>query len=562
MKFIKNTFALLLVSLVLFSSCSRKKKNVAAGYIPADASAVVAVNADQLMTKLAKDGINMQKMGGLIFGQSGDTTTKPGVFWQGADSSGVDFKEPIYISLNIPSKITDQNAVVRIIVQLKDAERFAKTIDILDGEIKKEDKFTYITTDESAIGYNNKTAIYVAHLNADAITGMKTAGVFSIDSLGDAPELPAFTGKMALELVRASFNLEKENSLAANDDFDEMPIDKNDIKIWANYTTGMDKMLKGSLADAAVILKPLLKDSYSSSVLNFENGAIKGTSKMYFQKDAAEAIKKSASRDIDLAAIGAFPGKSLNAYIGVAYDPAMIRDLLEFVKWEGAAAAGLSKLNLTVGDVINSFTGDISFLLADANTPGLTVLPGNEALGKANWAAIARLNDKAALEKILNSPMILANLKKDGNTFIIEGDSSKVYFNIKDNNLYIGGNPQLLAQFMDGTKKNDFASGPLARFSKKPLGVYFSAASLVAGDPKNFSILAVSGFRELIVTSQHFEKNYLQSDMEINTINKEQNALSSAFNSVFNYMQLQMRTIVEQEGDEEYMPPLKPMEVK
>lgn len=557
----KNTFLLLFVSLVLFSSCSRKKSNVAAGYIPADASAVVAVNAHQLMDKLGKDGITMQKIYGLVFGGPGDTASKPGVFWPGADTSGVDFKEPVYISLNIPSKITDPNAVIRVIVQLKDAKQFAKTIDVLDGEVKKEDKMTLVTTDESALGYTSKTAIYVAHLNADAITGTKTMPMFKLDSLNDAPELPAFTGKMAADIVRASFSLEKKSSLAGNDDFDEMPIGDNDIKIWTNYTTGVAGMLKGDLATAAVVLDPILKSSYTSSVMNFENGAIKGTSKMYFPKEAAEAIKKSAARDMDFSAIAAFPGKELNGYMGVAFDPAMIRHLLEFTKWDGNANMALSLLGLSLDDFLNALTGDISVIFADAGTlaAGGTM---SDPLRKSNWAAAVKINNKLSLEKILNNRKVFDSLKKVGTAYVMEKDSARIFFNIKDNYLYIGGNPTLLAQFMDGTKKNDFASGPLARFAKKPFGVYLSAAGLPDSATKNLSVFAITGLRELVVTGQHFEKNYLQSNLEINTANKQQNSLSAAFNAVFSYMQFRMTRMMQEEGIDEDMPPLVPMPVK
>lgn len=557
----KNTFLLLLVSLALLSSCSRKKKNVAAGYIPADASAVVAINAHQLMNKLGKDSITLQKLSMLVMGPMADTATNPTVFWSGAETSGVDFKEPVYISLNIPSKITDQNAVLRIIVQLKNREQFAKTIDILDGDVSKEKDFTYITTDESAIGFNNKTAIYVAHLNADAITGTKTTGIFSLDSLDDVPEPPDFTGKMALELVKSSFSLQKENSLAGNDDFDELPIGDNDMKMWANYTTGIEKMLKGNLAEAAVVLRRLLTNSYSASVINFENGAIKGTSRMYFSKESAEVVKKAASKNIDLSAVSAFPGKTLNTYIGMAFDPAMMRHIIEYIKWDGAANMGLSLIGLSLDDFLNALTGEVSIIFADAGT-----LPAGNAMGgpvnSANWAAVARINNTPALEKILNNKKVLDSLKKTGSYYVMEKDSTRIYFNIKNNNLYVGGNPQLLAQFMDGTKKNDFASGPLARFSKNPFGLYMSTSGLsTAGAFSPRLPLLSSSFSEMTVTGQHFEKNFLQSNMEMMLPNKQKNALSVVFNTLLSQMQSELRLVMPKE-DEEFMPPLVPMEVK
>ena len=87
MKFLKVCSFVLAIALVMFSSCSRKKKNIAAGYIPSNASAVLAISPNQLMNKLSKEGVNYQKISNMIFGGMGDTTATAGVFWPGAATS-------------------------------------------------------------------------------------------------------------------------------------------------------------------------------------------------------------------------------------------------------------------------------------------------------------------------------------------------------------------------------------------------------------------------------------------------------------------------------------------
>jgi Domain of unknown function (DUF4836) len=559
MKFIVRWFLFLALPLLVLASCSRKNKNKAAGYIPADASAVIAVNASQLMTKLAQEGVNYQKIYNMLLGGDEDTTTKPGVFWPGAATSGIDMEQPIYLALSIPSKITDKNAIIRIILSLKDAAQFAKTQISEDAEIKKEGDITIATMDESAFGYNNKTAVYIAHLNADAITGTKVTGVFGADTaLGEQAD---FSGKMAADLIRETFKLEKDKSLASNNSFDEMPLDKNDMKVWLNYSNGVAGMLKGDASTAALVLEPLMKNSFTSAVLNFENGRIKGNSKMYFEKDAAEAIKKSAVRNIDLSATNTFPGTQLNGFAGFAFDPATIRYILEYVKWDGNANLALSLIGLKMDDLISCFSGDVSVLFSDARINELEWLSPLSIFDQASWAALAKINNREALDKILANSKVTETIKKEGDTYNMNWKGGKIYFNIKDKQLFAGSNPQLLAQFMAGTAKNNFETGSLARFKEKPAGLYLSPGNSPGNNPKSITGIIMGSLREMYLTGGRFEKNYLQSDIEIITANKNQNSLAAVFTSAFAYMQQQMTTMMKEAGEDD-MPPLKPMQIK
>jgi hypothetical protein len=559
MKFIVRWSFFLVLPLLVLASCSQKKKNTAAALIPADASAVVAINPNQLMTKLAKEGVNYQKIYNMLLGGDEDTTTKPGVFWPGAATSGIDMEQPIYLALSIPSKITDKNAIIRVILSLKDAAQFAKTQISEDAEIKKEGELTIATMDESAFGYNDKTAIYIAHLNADAITGTKVTGVFGSDTaFGEQAD---FSGKMAASLVRETFKLEKDKSLASNNSFDEMPLDKNDMKMWLNYTNGIAGMLKGDISTVALILEPLMKNSFTSAVLNFENGRIKGQSKMYFEKEAAEALKKSAVRDIDLSAANTFPGTQLNGFAGFALDPATIRYVLEYVKWDGAANAALSLIGLRMDDLVGCFTGDVSVLFSDARVNEVEWLSPLSLLDKANWAATAKISNREALDRILTSPKLAETIKKAGDAYMMDWKGGKIYFNMKEKQLFAGSNPQLLAQYMAGTAKNDFATGALARFNKKPVALYLSPGSAPAGNPQSLTGIITGSLREIYLTGGRFEKNYLQSDVEITTANKNQNSLAAVFTSAFAYMQQRMTAMMKEAGEDD-MPPLKPMQIK
>jgi hypothetical protein len=564
MKLIKGFSLLLLLTTLLLSSCSRKKKNEAAGYIPADASAVLAINPQQLMTKLSKEGVNYQKIYNMIFGGMEDTTSTPGVFWPGAEKSGINLEQPIYVSLSIPSKITDNNAILRIIIPLNDAEKFGKTLTAQEPEIRKEGKFTFAVLDEAAYGYNNKTAIYVAHLNAESITGVQLTGVYSpTDSAGNNDELSSFSGTQAADIVLNSFNLDPKNSLATNEFFDEMPLGKNDMKIWLNYTNGVAGMLKGDASTAALVLEPLMRNSFTAALLNFENGKISGQSKMYFQKEAAETIKKSVAKEMELSLVSSFPGTQLNGFAGLALDPSLIRHILEFVKWDGNVNLALSLAGLTMNDLVGSFSGDISVIFADTPTEQFNGLSPMGMLEKANWAAVAKLNNKASLEKILASSKVQESIKKEGDAYIMNQKGSKVYFNIKDDKLFVGSNPQLLAQYMAGTAKNNFAAGPLAGFAKKPMGIYLSTGNKAAGGTglAGLAQIVTGTLKEVMITGGKFEKNHFSATLEIATSNKDQNSLAAVFNSALAFMQQEMNALLK-EGAEDDMPRLEPMQVK
>lgn len=559
---IKGFLPALLFIVLLAASCSRKKKNVAAGYIPGNASAVMAISSGQLMNKLSKEGVNYQKIYNMIFGGTEDTTVTPGVFWPGAAQSGINFDEPIYISLSIPSKITDNNAILRVILPLSNAAQFEKTIKGQDAEIKKEGDITFAVLDESAFGHNGKHAIYVAHINAESITGVKVTGVYNNpDSLGNNEQEP-FSAKKAMELVKESFNLEKKNSLAVNEWFDDLPLAKNDMKIWLNYTNGVAGMLKGDASTAALVLEPLLKNSFLSAQMNFETGKIKGLSRMYFSEEGATAIKKSPVKNIDLSAVTAFPGTQLNGYLGFAVHPSTIRNILEFVKWDGAANLALMGAGLTMDDVTDCLTGDISILFSDAQTTTLSQASPLNTLSRANWAAVAKLNSKLVFDKIMASPKVQEKIKKEGDAFVGEMGGEKIFFILKDKLLYIGANQQLVAQFAAGTAKNNF-SGALSRFEKKPMAIYISTGntSATAATPGGMIQIFAGAVKELVITGNRFKKNHWESELEINMTNSSQNSLAGIFNAAFAFMQAQINAMLKEAAGDDDMPPLQPMKV-
>ncbi|MBL7728400.1 MAG: DUF4836 family protein [Dinghuibacter sp.] len=562
MKRMNALFSALLFLVLLATSCSRKKKDVAAGYIPANASAVMAISGEQLMNKLSKEGVNYQKIYNMIFGGLADTTSTPGVFWQGAAQSGINFKEPIYVSLTIPSKITDNDAILRFILPLSDAKQFEKSIKGQDAEIKKEGDITYAVLDESAFGHNGKHAIYVAHLNAETITGVKVSGVFNNpDSAGSSEQEP-FSAKKAMALIKESFNLEKKNSLAGNDWFGDMPLDKNDMKLWLNYTNGIAGMLKGDASTAALVLEPLLKNSFIASVMNFETGKITGSSRMYFREEAAAAIKKSPPREIDLSLVQHFPGTQLNGFMGFSLDPSTIRNILEFVKWDGAANVALMSAGLTMDDLSDCLTGDISLVFSDAQATQLSVASPTSTLRRANWAAVAKLNNKIVFDKIMGSPKVQEKIKKDGELYLWRQDNDTLYLMLKDKLLYLGANKALLTQFMSGTAKNNFA-GTLSRFSKKPMGMYISTGNSgnTATGVEGLVQIFAGAVKEIVLTGNRFEKNYMQSELELATTNASQNSLAGVFNAAFAYMQAQMQAMMKEAAEEGDMPRLEPMKV-
>jgi hypothetical protein len=548
---LKRILFTLLLPAVLLPACTKKKKEVL-GYLPANSSAVVTINAKQLLDKVAADGLPIPGLLSMNTGQL-DTTRSASGNKAMLDMTGINFDQPVNIALKIPSLVNEPFVKVIAVIPLKDAEKFAKAIESQGFEkIGDQKGITYMSNEEATLGYDKNIAIYASALPATPFTGVITDNkdaVFSTDS--------------ARALIALSFNLGNSESMASVKNYNEMPIGTNDLRVWMNYESGLSSMLRGDLNTAALILEPLLKGSSLAATLNFEKGRLVGQSRMYFTDDAAAMLKSSASKSVDLSLLNTFPGSRLNGLLALSMDMKMLKDIVKYVNWDGNANAALGYIGLQFSDVLEAVSGDVVMAFADTKLTGDGNAAGLPANG--NWAALVKIKDKAQLEKILNNPQVAEqlNLVKEGDHYVLAKERIKTYINVQGPVMVVSPNPQLAAQYNAGTAKPAFDAATLNRFKDKALGLYINTRSLTDSLPAPVMAkegLIMSLMEEFFIGGAHFKDNYMQMDAEITVADKSRNYLSSIFMNVMTMMTVEPTTIrmpkddVTDEADDRLMP--------
>jgi hypothetical protein len=563
---------------LLLTSCKSKKKG-ALDYISKNTSAVITINARQLMNKLTQDGLSpagiQRFLATGVFDSSGGKNA-------GAETelllaaSGIDLNQPVHIALQAPVMVTEPFVKVSVILSLSDKDKFAALLKDQDFEMSDAKGITYGVSDEAAVGFDSKTAIYVSAFRAENLTGISTPRNLDFGGGAAAPtEEAAFTGDSAKVYVTEAFGLKSAENITAVKNSGELPIGSNDMRLWMNYETGISNLLRGDLNTAALILSQMVKGSSVAATLNFENGKIVSQARMYFEDDAAKVIKSSSSRSIDLSLLSQFPGSKLNSMVAVSMDLQMIKDILKYITWNGNANAALSYFDLRTDDVLDATTGDMVMAFSDFKFPPLSAMTDESTLMQnTNWAALVKIKNKVLLEKILTAPKLAEKIKKDSGGYVLDYKGVNMYINLQGPVMIISTNPQLAAQYNAGTAKAGFDAAVLSRFKDKAMGVYFSAKSLVEALPpeiKNSTLpkesFIVSAFSELYMSSPKFTDNYMQLDGEMVMTGNRQNSLSHL---VFQVMNMVKGMGV---GEEDEMPILtgpdapaddriKPMEVK
>lgn len=530
-----------LMAIVLIPSCNNKKAAGPLGLIPKESSVVISVNPGRLMDKLAKDGMSIDRLEESILG---DTATgaapKPAAaFWSEAKETGIDFSQPAYIAIGIPSGIQSRHAPVRLIASIADEKAFEAWLKKQDPDtLFKEKGIHYAALNEGMLGHDGKTAIYVGATDADNLTGMdaRRSG-FNDDDDND------YSSDSARKEIARSFKLSRSESITAVKSFEDMPLGDNDMRIWMNYETGMSNMMKGDIGLVAALTEKLFKGSSNTTVVNFENGKITMQSRMYFNKDASDTILMSPPRSIDLSLLDRFPGKRLNFFMGMAVEPKMIKDLMGYSKLDGPANFGLALAGLKIDDVVNAIGGDMMLVGSDFSIASMKQLmeeddakgPGM-LLNNANVALLAKVKSRELVEKILASPKVAEKITREGDYYVMTDGGQKVYISLGAEVLVASASKTLIEQYNAGTAKQAFDPAVISKIKDKSMCFYMSMTSMYEGLPAEVAEIAAeqrssaslaSFFKEVYMTSGRFNKNYLESDATVVTGDAGRNSLAS-----------------------------------
>jgi len=428
MKHLK-TFSAIAIASLLFVSC-RNSKNKELN-VPADASTIVRLNGSSINSKanwndlLKADWFRREKQ------VSTDSFDKQ--IMEDPERSGVDLKSDFVY-------FTHKRDFVRYSVfegELKSASEFEKMLAGQNPGKKVEDggSYNYMLVDKSDfVSWTSSKFIYISN---EPLMGGNNA--VTVDSL------KAYAGSL--------FDLKKENSIEANDNYASLIKEPGDIHFWSNTADVLSDFQFGPIP--LIAASAMMQGSVTAGTINFENGKIAMHSKQYLNPTLSKLVQKYSARPLTADQLN-HVAPTASIVIAMNYDPQLIQDFLKVSGTESTANNYLEEYHLTFDELLKATKGQVLMSAAklgpEANASedeeGDDIFPfGGDLLFAAS------LNDDTSFKKA-------ANIVKQ----VFPGAATT----IQNNWFLLGNSPATISHFF-AANSNPVVSQKLGGH---PLGVY------------------------------------------------------------------------------------------
>ena len=443
MKIIKHWIVLLLMGVILFTSCEEKVKSSHLGAIPADAMFVISLENEQLRKKGGLDNLKEYKFYQKITEAIGEQKPEVQKFLNDliADpkSSGVDTKQ----SYIYGAKRNDgfYGAGVFVMDNLSTFDKnLKKLIKSENSDLEIEDKGDYklIGSESSSALVWNESLLFI---------------------LG---------GDLSDFNYKGLFTLTEDKSILSVDDFQAFIKQSHDIGFWCSYQELMDVVAKESNTPIPAIASDL-KGTFIHSYVNFENGEIKLAGKMSPQSKVDEYYKKYPiiKKDFNDKLLGDFPETAYLTF-KVAINWSEYLKLITETFSTGSAHAEYAQVlkeNPMIKTIFDALGGDVVYsIYGFAQGPMPIPLMGLSFTVKSE-------SDFDNLRGLLPQEMI----QKTGDYYTIGSMGMGAYFAYKDNRVFVTDDTEAIKAFIgkgfDKTLKDNELS---SNYKKDPCVFYIN----------------------------------------------------------------------------------------
>lgn len=525
----KWNLLLVLVSILTVTACSKKKSGLE-NMIPADAKIVVAINAQQLMNKMATSGLSTDSFPKAFLKAAMDSTILPAkTFSKEAEETGIDFAQPIYMAASFPQKINEKNGVIRVLAAIKDKDKLTAFFKKVKATVTESNGLSFAAMDDFIVGFDKNYLVFAKDVPSNMLNNKYNYNTTEADATTAVKPL---TEDQIKAEIKATFS-SNTKSITTNKNYNRLPMASNDVKVWMDmefYYANMPQQNE-SLQMVTTYLKDLYAGGSTTSLLNFENGKISAKSQVYLNDEVSALIAKTPSKKLDFSLINNFGAKKVDVLVGMAIDPNMILDFVKYLKQDGILNIALGKMQLTNEDVFGAISGDAMLVAADLNDTDLTT----ETAKDANLGIIIKLKDKAKFEKLLAQPMVAANLVLENGLYTMKkGTENIVYMAITNDVAIISPNKVVVTNYTAGTNKLTLDASISAALTGKTGGYYADIASMVKafskqkGEGNQMGTIAnnvASMFTNTYLTGEPFKDNCFESNGYLNLNNNSQNSL-------------------------------------
>lgn len=543
---------------IVFSSCSKIPEE--SKHIPKSAGIVVGVNSKQIVQKLITNGITVDKLFTALQGK--DTSSEAAKALKNVENSGVDLNSNFFAAVVFGP---EKQSYASFTGSLKDAAKFEaflkENTPNFSSKTKNDFSYAWLQDHKSIVGWNKGSVIYLHPFDMDEL---KNRGK------GAVPGLPGADDQDTME--------EEEEGGAAVDTSVALPTatttaDAGTEEQWAGVldnlfhlkdseTAGSLEAFKGLLKESADMtffihpeviynnqvtmlpanFKKLLEDCYYAGSVNFDPGKVVMNGKSYAGKEMSDIYKKYGNNTLDLDMLEKYPGDSIDAFLAYGFDLRMIGDIIKSTGTDGIVNMMMGKSGLTLDDILNAFKGQMIFAASDFSVKKkpLPYFPEDSTTSPdSKWVFAMKVGDKAAFEKLMNSPMVSNIFHKEGDRYVLAQQMPNMpALSITDKFVTAASDSVLLQQYLAGKGKAKIESDIAGKIKGNPMGAYMNIEKLVKNIPedeipedgKPLALQAKSLLKDLKAVSKPFNGKLQESQVILTFRNEQENSLVQLVN--------------------------------
>ena len=520
-------------AVLLLTACSKAPEQ--GKYIPKSAALVLSVNSKQVQQKLVTEGISVDKLFEAV--QKKDTASGFAKAMKDMENSGVDLQGDVSIAL-VPGD-GGIKSYISGVAKLKDAAKFEAFLkEKTQKEIKSGSDFKYVVDGESLIGFDKGTIISLFAFNPNKFEG----NGFTMDTTAApaAPQGIAGDEKGWVETLNGLFHLKADESVGTIESFKNVQKEKGDVTFWMSseqiYAFNPSSAA-GMAAMFTTNIKKITAGSYQTVAVFFENGKIKANSTGYSGKELQEIMNKYPSQKVNLSMLETYPSENILGYALMNFDLRMVGDIIKLIGMDGLANMSLAQAGITLDDILKAFSGEIVLVSSDFSVVK-KASPFDSSFKvtqpQLKYIFNMKVGDKAAFEKVMNSPMIGQMFTKQGEDYLPKqplGESTAVSINNK--NIMVGSDAALLADYKAGKSKAKLEDALLSKAKGNVLSAYLNVEKLVNNLPAEEMKLPDSVLNDIKgllkdfnVISEPYSGKTQRSTIELNFKNENQNTLA------------------------------------
>lgn len=490
--------------LLILTSCSKSNKQ--GRYIPGNAAIAVVVNGESISTKLPWEEVKQTEWFKMIY-----TDTTLDAFLKSAldnpDNTGIDTKKDL-IFFAVKDSI---GGYIAFEGTIKDENMFKKFLGNLSQGAKETEKDGVKLMTIQQVTASWKDGRIVVAGNAPFLDQAKAFGMArsSGSNINNREMIP-----VCLQI----HDLAEDKSLAKEDKMTDLMKQKGDMHFWMNS----ESLNNGSLANAALSmlnLSKLYEGSYTTGVVNFDNGQINMDFKSYSGKEMTEITKKYSGTSINEDMIKRIPAKNIAVLFSLNFKPEGVKEFLKLAGLDGFANMGTAYLGFNVDDFIKANKGDIMFCLSDIKS---------DTLGRPDLNVLfsAAIGDKDAFNKLVAAGNKLGKEEMGG------GMNDKIFYNMNKEYFAIGSKKESVDQYIAGSNKSSIPV--LEKISGNPIAAYINVQYLIRGIGESevrdsltnvIYQASLNFWQDVIISGGKFKDGAIDQHIEINLIDKNSNSL-------------------------------------